>query len=239
MQDLILPHRITSYECGADKKMKLECFQHFCQEMAEEHADSYGFGYDWVMTNKTAWVQVQGDIEIIRRPNWKEKVFLRTNTGTASALQAGRFVEMTDEAGNALARADLLWVIINFDTRRPVALKRTGLPLNQPSPRITQPAEYPEWEQTEPVATAELCAARRDVDFNGHINNSAYLIWVLDTLPAELRPGAEVARYRINFRRESHAGDSMSIAHYVQGNYTHHLITCNGELRAEIAVLWQ
>lgn len=238
MQDLILPHRITSYECGADKLMKPECFQHFCQEMAEEHADSYGFGYDWVMTNRTAWVQVQGDFEMQRRPAWKEKVYLRTNTGKASALQAGRFVEMTDESGNVLARADLLWVIINFDTRRPVPLKRTGLPLDKPSPTVTESMDFPARPETA-AATAELTAGRRDVDFNGHINNSAYLIWALDTLPADLRPAGDMARYRINFRRESHAGEQMQIAHFISGNCSHHLITCEGETRAEIVIFWK
>ncbi len=240
MQDLILPHCITSYECGADKLMKPECFQHFCQEMAEEHADSYGFGYDWVMSNRTAWVQVQGDFELLRRPEWKEKINLRTNTGKAGALMAGRFVEMTDEAGNVLARADMQWVIIHFDTRRPIPLKRTELPLDKPAVTICSPANYPEWEaEAAPAAEAEQTASRRDVDFNGHINNSAYLIWVLDTLPEKLKPGEEIQRYRINFRRESHTGDTMHITHFAQGSFTRHLITCGGEIRAEIVIEWR
>ena len=238
MQDLILPHRITSYECGADKLMKPECFQHFCQEMAEEHADSYGFGYDWVMTNRTAWVQVQGDFEMLRRPAWKEKVYLRTNTGKASALQAGRFVEMTDESGNVLARADLLWVIINFDTRRPVPLKRTGLPLDNPNPSIiTEETEFPARPE-EPAATAELLTSRRDIDFNGHINNSAYLTWVLDTLPEALQPAAIPTRMRINFKRETFAGHPITIEHKRTGNQTQHTITSDGELRATIILEW-
>ena len=217
MQDLILPHRITSYECGADKLMKPECFQHFCQEMAEEHADSYGFGYDWVMTNRTAWVQVQGDFEMQRRPAWKEKVYLRTNTGKASALQAGRFVEMTDESGNVLARADLLWVIINFDTRRPVPLKRTGLPLDNPSPTVTESMDFPARPETA-AATAELTAGRRDVDFNGHINNSAYLIWALDTLPADILKvdAAFTATVTTSRRREQMLRSIVGLAHALE-----------------------
>lgn len=238
MQDLILPHRITSYECGADKLMKPECFQHFCQEMAEEHASAHGFGYDWVMTNRTAWVQVQGNYEIERRPAWKEKIYLRTNTGKASALQAGRFVEMTDAAGNVLARADLQWVIIQLDTRKPVPPRRVGLPLEAPCPVLGTPIEEPEWSDNT-ISSSEILATRRDEDFNGHINNSAYLIWALDTLPATQKPGAEILRYRINFRGESHAGETMSISHYVQGNYTRHLISGGGVLRAEIVIEWK
>lgn len=239
MNDLILPHRITSYECGDDKKMKPECFQHFCQEMAEEHASAHGFGYDWVMTNKTAWVQVQGNYEILRRPNWKETVYLRTNTGMATALQPGRFVEMTDAEGNVLARADMYWVIINFASRRPVPPKRVGLALNEPCPVLGTPLIDPEWTTEAPAATAELSATRRDVDFNGHINNSAYLIWALDTLSPELRPATEMARYRIYFRHESHAGDAIRVEHFVQGNFTRHIISSGDETRAEITIEWQ
>lgn len=238
MNDLTLPHRITSYECGADKLMKPECFQHFCQEMAEEHASAHGFGYDWVMSNRTAWVQVQGHYEIVRRPAWKETVYLRTNTGKASSLQAGRFVEMTDQEGNVLARADLQWVIIHFDTRRPVPPRRVGLPLDKPCPVLGTPLQEPTWPENSAMSV-DICSSRRDVDFNGHINNSAYLIWALDTLPPELKPGTEVLRYRINFRGESHAGETMRISHYVQGCYTRHVITCGDEIRAEIAIEWQ
>ncbi len=238
MDDLILPHRITSYECGADKLLKPECFQHFCQEMAEEHASAHGFGYDWVMSNRTAWVQVQGNYELVRRPAWKETVYLRTNTGKAGALQAGRFVEMKDEAGNVLARADLQWVIINFDTRRPVPPRRVGLPLEEECPILGTPIQEPEWQE-KAAGSIEVSASRRDVDFNGHINNSAYLIWALDTLPAELKPGEEIHRYRINFRGESHAGETLQISHYAQGHYTRHVITCRDEIRAEIAIEWQ
>ena len=238
MQDLKLPHRITSYECGADKKMKPECFQHFCQEMAEEHASSHGFGYDWVLTNKTAWVQVLGNYEILRRPDWKETIYLRTNTGMATALQPGRFVEMTDAEGNVLARADMYWVIINLATRRPVPPKRVGLELSAACPVLGTPIQEPEW-QVDAAAEASLVAGRRDVDFNDHINNSAYFIWALDTLPESLKPGSEIARYRIQFRHESHGGDAMSIRHYVQGKFTRHLISCGEDVRAEIAIEWQ
>ena len=110
MDDLSLTHTITSYECSADHLMKPEFFMHLCQEMAEEHADLNNLGYGWAVENHKIWVETRGNYEFFRRPAWKEEITLRTNTGQASALQARRFVEMTDKEGNVLARADLLWV---------------------------------------------------------------------------------------------------------------------------------
>lgn len=239
MEDFILTHKIASYECSADLLMKPECFLHMCQEMAESHASTLDFGYDWAIRSGIIWVELSGDFEFTRRPRWKEIVTLRTNTGKASPLQAHRFVEMTDSEGNVLAKADLYWALIDFNTRRLVPLKRTSLNLEEQSDAIITnampdiPADTPEQS-----ATANLTSSRRDIDFNGHINNSAYLIWALDTLPADIAPTGEPMRIRIAFKHESHANQQISIAHIVKGNQSSHRLTSGDETRALIDILW-
>ena len=238
MDDLILTHKITSYECSADLLLKPECFLLFCQEMAESHASLNNMGYDWVFERGMIWVEVQGEFEFIRRPRWKEEVTLRTNTGKASALQARRFVEMADAAGNIIARADLMWVLIDINSRRPMPLKRAQLDIEQECPpTITEPLPAFPTEQATPLGSACLVASRRDVDFNGHINNSAYLTWALDSLPAA--PGVAPRRLRINYKRETHAGEALSILHEQAGTLTRHLISGGGETRAELLLDWE
>lgn len=239
MEDFTLTHKIASYECSADLLLKPECFLHMCQEMAESHASTLDFGYDWAIRSGIIWVELSGDFEFTRRPRWKEIVTLRTNTGKASPLQAHRFVEMTDSDGNVLAKADLYWALIDINTRRLVPLKRTSLNLDDLSePIITSampdmPADTPEQS-----SSATLISSRRDIDFNGHINNSAYLIWALDTLPADISPTGEPVRIRIAFKHESHANQPISIAHVVKGNRSAHSLTSGDETRALIDILW-
>ena len=159
MDDLTLSHTITSYECAADHLMKPEFFLHLCQEMAEEHADLYNLGFGWAVKNHKIWVETQGNYELLRRPAWKEAINLRTNTGQASALQARRFVEMTDKDGNVLARADLMWVLIDITTRRPYPLKRTDVAFkDKDCPSLTEPLVCPEWSE-EP-----LCSVANPMD---------------------------------------------------------------------------
>ena len=242
MDDMTLQHTITSSECGADLMLKPECYLLYCQEMAESHASLNDFGYDGAMAHNMIWVEVQGEFEFIRRPRWKELITLRTNTGKASPLQARRFVEMRDEAGQVIARADLMWVLIDINSRRPMPLKRAQMAqldlVQECPPTITEPLAVFPAEQAVGLGTACLVASRRDVDFNGHINNSAYLTWVLDSLPAT--PGEAVCprRLRINYKRESHAGEALSIEHQQSGALTRHAVTGGGELRAELQLDW-
>lgn len=241
MEDLILTHNVTSYECSADHFLKPECFMLLCQEMAELHAEKYDFGYDWGISHNMAWVEVQGTFEWVRRPRWKEQVTLRTNTGKAGAIQARRFVEMTDAEGHIIARADLVWVLIDLTSRRPIPLKRVELNVEDECPCITSP--FPKAQPTEETAeaTASFTALRRDVDFNGHINNSAYLIWVLDTLPTEWQTaGKAPARFNIAFKHETFCGQGICVEHRRESDCItrHRVIGEDGTLRAEIGIEW-
>lgn len=240
MNDLILSHRVASYECGRDLKLRPSAFLHLCQEVSEMHADLNGLGYDWGMQQGLIWVEVQGDFEFLRRPQWKENVSLRTNTGKASPLQARRFVEMCGEGGEVLARADLMWVLIDVQKRRPTPFRKAGLELPEPPAALCSPIDK---ESLAASAAAEpkvckLTATERDIDFNGHINNASYLIWALDTLPAKLRPEGEPRRLRISFRHETMAGTILEIVHRRAGNATHHDISGDGVLRVGIDMIW-
>ncbi len=241
MNDLITTHRVASYECSADHLMKPEWFMLYCQEIAEMHASSHDFGSDWAYRQGIAWVEVVGDFEFFRRPTWKEEINLRTNTGMASALQARRFVEMTSASGEVLARADLLWVLIDLERRRPVPFKRVReqLPELPECPCITSPMpDMPAIAEGDAGQSTSFTAEQRDVDFNGHINNSAYLTWTLGAL-ADTRPGKELKRLHINFRKECFAGDAIELSTHCEGNISQHCIRSGGETRAELQLVWQ
>ena len=239
MEDLNITHTVTSYECGANHLLKPDMFMQYCQEAAETHASRNNLGYDWSMSNGLIWVEVQGDFRFFRYPRWKEEVTVRSNTGKASALQARRFVELLDKDGNILAQADLLWVLIDVDSRRPMPFKKIMDRVNIPEACPALITE--EWQiadEASETATVEFVAPKRDIDFNGHINNSAYLTWVLDTLPEAMHPTATPTRMRINFKRETFAGHPITIEHKHTGNQTQHTITSDGELRATIILEW-
>lgn len=238
MQELSLSHRISSYECGADGMLKPESYMLLCQEIAEEHAEKLGFGYAWGLEQGTLWVEARADIVFLQRPRWKDIVTLRTNTGKASALQARRFVEMSDGNGAILAKADLMWVLIDIKTRRPVPLKRAHLDLEEECPPTVSPFEEPAF-LSPPAATSSVTALRRDVDFNAHVNNSSYLTWALDSLPIDRCPGKMPKRIQIQFKKESMPGEEMAIAHFIEGDASKHIITCKNQERAVVRIHWE
>lgn len=63
----------------------------------------------------------------------------------------------------------------------------------------------PEEALVPPPQTAHA-AKRADMDMNGHVNNVAYLGWLLENVPEAVFKGARLARLEIDYRAEATAG---------------------------------
>lgn len=229
---------VRSYECGADGLMKPETVLHWFQEIAEAHASSLGFGYDFVMSRGLAWVEVRLDAAINRLPRWKETVELRTWTAQETPLLARRNLEIRDALGNCLVTASCLWAVIDVRRRRPVPLNRhiDSFP-DTPCEKTVAPVSM-DTSGLQPE-TREWTAERRDTDFNRHINNAAYLVWALEALPESWQEEHELTGMHLHFKKETHAGESMKSLLFLQESATCHHFMQGDELRAEAVLEWK
>lgn len=229
---------VRSYESGADGLMKPVTILHWFQEIAEAHASALGFGYDFVMSRGLAWVEVRLDAAISRRPRWKETVELRTWTAQETPLLARRNLEIRDAQGICIITASCLWAVIDVRRRRPVPLNRC----------IDSFPDTPCEETVAPVSMdtsgllpkiREWTAERRDTDFNRHINNGAYLVWALESLPSPWEEKHELTGIHLHFRKETRAGDSMKSLLFLRDTLTSHHLMQGDELRAEAVLEWK
>ena len=229
---------VRSSESGADGLIKPEAVLHWLQETAETHAALLGFGYDFVISRGLAWVEVSLDMAVIRRPAWKEAVELRTWTAQASPVLARRNTEIRDAEGNCIITASCLWAVIDIRRRRPVPLGKymERFP-DTPCEEMASPLTM-ETSGLQP-AIREWTAERRDTDFNRHINNAAYLVWAMESLPETWLEEHDLTGIHLRFRKESHAGEQLASHLFLQENLSSHQILQGEELRAEIILEWK
>lgn len=69
------------------------------------------------------------------------------------------------------------------------------------------------------------------MDSNRHINNAAYLVWALESLPEAWQEEHALIGIHLHFRKESHAGEQMKSLLFRQENLTCHHIMQGDELR--------
>lgn len=105
------------------------------------------------------------------------------------------------------------WVMINFKTRRlakiPDSIKEEYHKLMPDPPkhcinpsearlRLPELGDIPSWRDHRTSAV--------HMDMNDHVNNTAFLTWVLDSIPDEVQQTCMLAQYEVDYKAEGKHG---------------------------------
>ena len=201
---------ITSFLVDFKKKLSLFGLLNLLQESAWRHADHLGHGYRQTRDAGTSWVLARQRIEVESWPDWGDKLVVRTWLRPPSAVVVTRDFQLT-VGGREIGQASAHWVTIDHRTRRPTPLPFTKdssqfrqeghLSINPRKVHITRPLK--------PVAQFQV--QQSDLDMNGHVNNTRFSQWILDSLPTEAHQSHILKLYEINFLAEACLGDLVEI----------------------------
>lgn len=266
--------RVRTDECGADCRLHPAAILRWIQDIAEDHASSQGFGYQFCCRHRLAWVEFRLAIRIHRLPEWKQTLDAATWTYPASPLIAYREFIISDTDGSPLIEATCQWVLIDARRRRPVALKKhishfPEVPQGSSSPLVpidekrlslkshgtnkttdgppdsaSDAAPCPVPSGNTAIPTRHFHAERSLVDFNRHINNSAYLIWALDTIPDSWIAGKRPAEIFIAFNKETLPGEDLRSLLQLDDSdpaptSRHSILGSDGCARATLSIRWE
>lgn len=198
-------YAVTSFLVNSQKKLGLCALLNLIQDMAWGHIDLLGYGY--AHRPESLWILAQQVLEMREWPSWGEKVEMRTwlrHPARATALRDFEIWCNGRQIGDASAR----YVTLDATTRRLVSANMPEELLEHRSSPLT-PEKVPVLTGLAPLATYD--ARNSDLDFHGHVNNTRYAQWILDSLPLDLLQRREVSGYEVSFLAEVCAGDRIVI----------------------------
>lgn len=189
--------RVRYSEIGRDRRLKLTSLIDYFQDCATFHSDSVGQTMEYLYGNDVAWILAGWQIVIDRYPDFGETIELATWPYLFRSLYGYRNLVMRTEEGEILARANSLWFIYNLRTGHPVRdISGFSAPY-QVEPKLEMnyaPRKIPvsgEGEDLEPVPVM-----KHQIDTNGHVNNSQYILMARDCIPEDFPVGQLRAEYR-------------------------------------------
>lgn len=195
------------------KKLKLSVLFSYFQETASEAAELLGFGIDTLREKfGVAWVLTRVRVEIDRIPRFDEKITIETWPLEPGKVEFERDFLVKDANGDTIIKAASKWVIMDINTRR---LKRSDLIGLRYPEKITEraipgkPAKLNAVEQPEEVYTKVI--GYSDIDFNGHLNNSKYVDYMMDSFPLEVHQSRTIQSIDIQFHNEALPGDAITL----------------------------
>ena len=190
------------------------------QEIAWEHANILGFGYDNLQKHQQFWVLSRLLVKINRRPEWKENFMLETWPRGTDGFYAYRDFKFVDESGNHIIQATSSWLILDLITKRIV--------------RLTDFKNFPKYEESvfdekagkvkSPQCNDKLMFTPvlfNEIDINQHFNTGHYLERIVDSYHFEFHEVKELTEFEVNFLKEGLPTDRLAVKRQQIDEYNH------------------
>lgn len=212
-------YTIHFYEKTYNDKLNVVSLVNFLQEIAGDHSTDCGCGREELVKKDLAWILYKWKIKLIRCPEYKEKITIKTWSSSLDGLYADRCFRILDESGNVIGDVLSTWVILNLSQRRVIRIPPEILKLYNEisigdkvlneSKRVVIPSF-----SVPPVNTDLYKIRNHDTDENGHVNNAKYLEFALDGYSPEFLSNHEIKLIDILYKKECFLNDTISIERY-------------------------
>ncbi|AKD58709.1 acyl-[acyl-carrier-protein] thioesterase [Spirosoma radiotolerans] len=206
---------LRGYECDAFGRMSIPALMNLMQESANRNAIDYGIGIADLAQKGFGWMLMRFCLRMHQYPRYSQTIQLMTYPTTVEKYFIHRDFRVVAEDGTLLADASSTWLVFSMEKRSMVALPdfiRSLSPPTNVDPLPTLPTK-PDFQMAafSPTDTKRVEVGWLSIDQNKHVNNVAYVQWLLEAVDADVLQTREIAEIDLVYRTESHWHDWLEI----------------------------
>lgn len=193
-------------------RLKPSMLLFYVQEVSGIHATSLGAGFDALMDKNLFWAILRTRVQITRLPHSGETIRVETWPMPTSRVAYPRSVVAYDESGSEVFRAISLWCLMDTESRSMVLPGKSGVIVEGTlrGNELAVPGSLA-------IKTLENSVSRpvrfSDLDRNGHMNNTRYMEWISDLLPAAFHHSHTPTEFTICYHSEAMEGEALEVRH--------------------------
>ncbi|GLB47155.1 acyl-ACP thioesterase [Philodulcilactobacillus myokoensis] len=205
-------HRVTYYETNGQNKATLAMIINMAI-LASEDQNNALLASNKVRDDLNAsWVVIQYSIDINKLPRTDENVVLKTRASSYNKFFASREFWINDLNGNSYVHISSNWVTMNLKTRKMVLIPKPlveayGFRHVDEIPHLKRPKRIN--DDADKFYQKDYHVRYNDIDMNGHVNNSHYLNWIVDSLPASFLSAYNPTHIDLRFKNEVRYGQNV------------------------------
>ena len=205
-------YEVHYYHCAANMQCSLYGMIRFFEDIAIQQSESLGVGIEFYHREKVGWMLSRWRVNINRLPMFGEVIKIITTPKAFSGFYANREFVVLDSKGNEILTASTLWIFVNLETRRPARITQAMFDAYSPSERDMK--TFTKLDEVKPIEKVDYEKKFRvrlsDIDTNGHVNNSHYINWALETLPSEIHSKFRITKLAVNYIKETNLDDIIT-----------------------------
>ena len=209
-----LNYKVTTSTCDSDGKLKLYSALQMMQDCSEMWIDSEQGVKDYFEKENMAQLLASRQVEVIRRPSFKEELTVTTSVYGMKSMFGFRNTFIYDAEGLPCYRTWSMGAFVDKGTGKlkkvddqtiSTMLLEPKLDMNYKDRRIILPKEGG-------TVLAPVAVQRADIDYNKHVNNANYIRMAMELLPE----GFEVKGLRVEYRVPARLNDHLVPTVYQQ-----------------------
>lgn len=238
---------VKSIDINPKKQIILRRLFQYFQETAGQQLSKNKMSVDYLSKDNLSWVISRFAIEIKDIPVWKDKVRVHTWVSSFDGQTCIREYQIINKkTKKIMVKATARWVIIDLATRKRVAYKVQTKNIKTINKRALSNDLAKLSAPEEINCASEFTVRYSEIDFNMHVNNTRYPMWILDTLGMSFLDMHDLGFIEINYISELFYGDDIKVASYrgkdIDDKHclAHKMINTNtGKLSCLARTLWK
>lgn len=231
---------VPFYFINSTREMNLSALFNAMLLVSEHQLHALGLdSQQLVAQHGLGWVVTKYHLDVQAMPRLDERITITTEANSYNKFFCYRTFTVQDAHGQELLRLISNWVMLDIQTRKMVLLDPQIMQqLDCPySPKVWN---FPRIDLVEyPALPREYRTRFFDIDVNGHVNNSIYSDWMLDSLDRDFLLSHDLQAFDIKFEREVHYGETVQSFVQLEQNVSHHLIKSAAGTNAQAQITWK
>ena len=217
--------------------LKLPSFFRMMQDISTEHAEILHIGKEDTLDKNLYWVITRMEVDIIRMPKYLSTVTLKTYPGDDMRFIFPRYFQLEDENGEVIIRASSTWMVLNRESHRVCLNPFNGY--KAPTEHLEGELELPKkCIANESTLVEERKVRYSDIDLNGHLNNTKYIDYIIDTHNSAFYKKNCISHFLINYDKEL-LDDSVLLLSSSSSNPEYIKGEVNNELAFEVNITYR
>lgn len=206
---------LRGYECDATGRLSVPALMNLMQESANRNATDYGIGIADLASRGFGWMLMRFSLRMHQYPRYGQNIRLLTYPTLVEKYFIYRDFRVLADDGTLLADAASTWLVFSVEKRAMVPLPAFihGLSVPEGIEPLPKLPSKPDFQTTLWQPTDEKCVEVGwfSIDQNQHVNNVAYVQWLLEAMNTETLETRELAEIDLVYRTESHWNDRLLI----------------------------
>lgn len=208
-------YTVRTYEIDHQKRMNIPALVRLMQEAAMQNVIELGISVWDLEPHQISWVLMRLQLRLNRTPRMGEQFQVFTCPAGFERLFTFRDFIAYDERGETIAESASQWILMDTDTRRlsqiPDWIKeRFGDQMPDTDHCLPRPSgKLPPFERVD--LQCDFRVRWHDLDFNHHLNNTLYILYMLEGLPTDWLENHELTWLDIQYRAEARFDEQLLV----------------------------